>query len=587
MLQNVRILAVLSGAMCLACTGSINGSSGAPSGGPDGTPGNTTNGGGGGSHATGGTGGTMVVPPPSNMGALDDAKSVPGQMPLRRLTKVEYDNTIRDLLGVSTSAGDKLTPDQGAHNSGFSMGGAITGSDDARAVFASAEEIATSAIAKLGTLLPCGSVPTARADQDACADKFVESFGLRAFRRPLAASELADLRALYRAHRDASIGDSFEQSMEAVIAAMLQTPNFLYHWEVAPEGSMKDGALLRLGPYELASRLSYLFWASMPDTALFTAAHDGKLNSPDDVAREARRMMGDEKAKAGLQDFFLQMLEIGDLTDLGKDPSLNYSPDLAHSMENETRNFVSSLFFGNGADGKLTTLLTSPNTTVDAGLAKVYGISGVTGTATKQVALDANQRAGIFTQASFLTAKADEVTSHPVKRGDAVLRRVLCTELIIPANLVVPPLPEPKPGQTTRERFDQHAASPCATCHVLIDPVGFAFEHYDAVGAWRATEEGKNVDATGTFTVGTKMLKVDGAVDMMKQLAATPEARDCIATQWLRYTLRRRELDGEAPSLKVLESTLGTSGDLRELMVAATKARTFTHRAATPGEVSP
>jgi hypothetical protein len=151
---------------------------------------------------------------------------------------------------------------------------------------------------------------------------------------------------------------------------------------------------------------------------------------------------------------------------------------------------------------------------------------------------------------------------------------------------MVPPLPEPMPGQTTRERYEVHSASPCATCHKLIDPVGFAFEHYDPIGAWRDTEVGKPINAKGAFALAAGEIKFDGAVQLMKQLAASPEARDCMASQWLRYTLRRRDLATEAPSLKVLQSSMGTSADLRELMVAATKARTFTHRAPSPGEVT-
>jgi hypothetical protein len=151
----------------------------------------------------------------------------------------------------------------------------------------------------------------------------------------------------------------------------------------------------------------------------------------------------------------------------------------------------------------------------------------------------------------------------------------------------VPPLPEPKPGQTTRERYEVHSASPCATCHKVLDPIGFAFEHYDNIGAWRDTEVMKPINAKGSYTpesTGTE-LKFDGAVELMKGMANLKEVKDCMATQWLRYTLRRREVKDELPSVKVLEASMST-GDLKELLVAATKARTFTHRAPSPGEVT-
>jgi hypothetical protein len=579
-MQTLRILALLSGAISLGCTGNINGGDNGP--GPVGPDGKPTPGGMG---SNGGGGGGKMNPPPDNTGSLDDAKTVPGAAPLRRLTRLEYDNTVRDLLGVNTSTSDKLSADLGSSESGFMTGGAISGSTDARGVWTSAEEVSAAALQRLTNLLPCNPIPTARPAQDTCADQFVEKFGTRAFRRPLSATELSDLKALYRGYRDATVGDTFENAIGGVITAVLQTPQFLYHWEVAPEGAIKDGALVRYGPYELASKLSYLFWATMPDDALFQSAKDGKLNSPDDIGREAARLLASDRAKVGLQDFFVQWLELQDLTDLAKAPNFTlFTPDLVAAMSQETRDFVDSLFFGPSATGKLEVLLTSPTSVINANLAKLYGVS-FTGTGTKATDLDATKRAGIFTQAGFLTAKAEPDVTHPVKRGDAVLRRVLCQELVIPADLVVPTLPEPKPGQTTRERYSVHHDLACATCHKLIDPVGFSFEHYDPIGAWRDTEEMKPVDATGTFTLSTGEIKFDGAVELMKQLAKSPEASQCMATQWLRYSMRRRELTTEDPSLKVLQASMA-GGDMRKLMVAATKARTFTHRAPSPGEVT-
>jgi len=583
-MQTLRILALLSGAISLGCTGNINGDTGSGSNmGPDGKPmpggtGNTGSTGGGG-------GGVKNPPPPDNTGALNDSKTVPGAAPLRRLTRLEYDNTVRDLLGVTTSTSGKLSADQGSGESGFMTGGAISASTDARGVLNSAEDVTTAALTKLSTLLPCNPIPTARAAQDTCADQFVETFGLRAFRRPLSATELADLKALYRGYRDAAIGDSFENAIGGVITAVLQTPQFLYHWEVGPEGPIKDGNLLRYGPYELASKLSYLFWATMPDDALFAAAKDGKLNSPEDVATQARRLLASDRAKVGIQDFFVQWLELQNLSDLAKAPDFTlFTPDLVAAMGQETRDFVSSLFFGAGATGKLETLLSSNKSIIDANLAKLYGAS-FTGTGTKPVDLDPTKRAGIFTQAGFLTAKAEPDVTHPVKRGDAVLRRVLCQELVIPADLVVPTLPEPKPGQTTRERYSVHHDLACATCHKIIDPIGFSFENYDPIGAWRDTEEMKPVDSSGSFSLSTGEVTFKGAVELMKAIAKSPEAADCMATQWLRYSFRRRELASEDPSVKVLQATMA-GGDMRELMVAATKAKTFTHRAPSPGEVT-
>jgi hypothetical protein len=270
------------------------------------------------------------------------------------------------------------------------------------------------------------------------------------------------------------------------------------------------------------------------------------------------------------------------LADVPKDESFkDYSPAVARAMLDETRDFVASVFLGPQADGKLETLFASQNTVIDGGLAKIYGVKGA-----GAVTLNPAERAGIFTQLAFLSMKADETKSHPVKRGDAFLRRALCTELEVPIGVVVPPVAEPAPGVTTRERFAMHSESPCATCHTIIDPLGFAFERYDAIGAYRTTEENKPIDSSGKLSLPSGDLTFKNAVELVAQVAQTKEARDCIAAQWLRYAMRRREIATEAAALDMLREVLkSTRYDLRELVVALTRTRSFTHRAPSAGEV--
>jgi hypothetical protein len=560
----------------LGCTGSIgDGASGGPA-----DPNNPGSG--------------RQPPPPPNAppsGSLpSDADSVPGQAPLRRLTKVEYENTVRDLLGLTTLPAARLaafSADQESASSGYLRGGAVTAAPDARVLMLAAEDLATAAVQKMPGLLPCNPLPTAAAEQDACADKFIAGFGRRAYRRPLQQTELEDLRALYRAQRQGEIGAAFPQAIANVITAMLQSPYFLYHWELGPEKAIKDGKLVRFNQHEVASRLSYLLWATMPDDKLFAAADGGKLGSADQIASEARRLLADPKAKDALSDFHLNWLNMTGLSDMPKDPSLtDYSPELAQAMVKETQEFVTSVFQGPKADGKLETLLTSTTGFVNGPLAKIYGVKDVTAPDFKEVSFDAGQRAGLFTQATFLTVKADALDSHPIKRGDTVLGRLLCQHLEVPASIMIPPLPEPKPGQTTRERVSIHSDAACATCHKLIDPLGFAFENYDAIGRYRATEEGKQVDASGMFPLGSGPVVFKNAVELMPQLARSQEARDCMVTQWWRYALRRQELETEEPSLKLVKEAFKLSGfDMRELLVAFTRSRTFSHRLPSPDEV--
>jgi hypothetical protein len=564
--------------LALGCTGSIGEGAGL---GPNPDPGS-------GRQPPG-----SVTPPPNAPppGALpSDADTVPGAAPLRRLTRFEYENTVRDLLGLAGVPAERLAAfgaDQESASSGYLRGGAVTAAPDARVLMLAAEDLATAAIQKNPGLLPCNPLPTAAAEQDACADKFISGFGRRAYRRPLQANELEDLKALYRAQRAGEIGAAFPQAIANVVSAMLQSPYFLYHWELGPDRAIKDGKLVRFNQHETASRLSYLFWSSMPDDKLFAAADGGKLSSADQVAAEARRLLADPKAKDGLSDFHLAWLNMAGLPDMPKDPSLtDYSPEMAQLMLKETREFIASVFQGPKADGKLETLLTSNRGFVNATLAKIYGTKNVTTPDFKEVELDAAQRAGLFTQATFLTAKADALDSHPIKRGDSVLSQLLCQHLEVPANIMIPPLPEPKPGQTTRERASVHSEAACATCHKLIDPLGFAFENYDAIGRYRTTEEGKPINATGMFPLGSGAVVFNNAVELMPQLARSQEVRDCQVTQWWRYALRRQELATEEPSIKLVQEAFKLSGyDLRELLVAFVRTRTFSHRVPSVDEV--
>jgi hypothetical protein len=535
-----------------------------------------------------GPGGTPSPTP--GAGNLGDSMSVPGTAPLRRLTKVELDNTLRDLLGITTSPARgnvNFTADQDSALAGFVRGGSITAPPDARLFMTTAEQVVTTAVQNLATLLPCSPLPTAVPEQDACADKFITGFARRAYRRPLAAAELDGLKALYRAQRRPEAGATFAEAVGDVITSILQSPNFLYRWELGVPAT-KDGALVKFNSHEMASRLSYAFWASMPDDKLFEAADGGLLATPAQIEQQARRLLADPKAKDALNDFHLQWLEIGTLSDLPKDATFtNYSPQVAQSMLKETREFVSSVFLGPKADGKLETLLTSSASFADASLGKIYGLKGVTGADVGPVALDPAQRAGILTQATFMTAKADASESHPIKRGDSILRRLFCIELKAPMNINIPPLPEPQPGQTTRERVSMHSMSPCASCHVLIDPVGFAFENYDAIGVYRTTEEGKPVDASGDASVGSASFKFKNAVEFVGQMAKSKDVQDCMGTQWMRYVMKRRELPTEEASRQAALAAFSKSSfDLRELLVALTKTRSFTHRALSAGEVA-
>jgi hypothetical protein len=566
--SQVLIGLALAGA---ACTGQVSGSMTPPTG-----PG----GGAGGAGGAGGTNPPPVGPPPP-------ADDTPGTAPLRRLTNLEYNNTIRDLLGTAGPADRTFIPDQESNLSGFAKGSSINTGTDARQFLNAADTVSTAIKQKLPGLLPCQPLPAAAADQDACAKKFINDFGLRAFRRPVTTDEAADLWDLYTAQRKLDIGADFAEAMRQVVAAMVQSPYFLYRWELN-QAPTKDGTLVKFNSWEMASRLSYFIWASMPDDVLFKAAQANQLQTPDQIAAQAWRLIGDGRAKDAITDFHSQWLNVVGVDQMTKDPVLfkNYTPDVGKAMVGEMSAFVTSILWGQGSSGKLEDLLTSTRSFADAGLAKLYGVSGVSGTALQPVNLDPTQRAGILTQGAFLAAHANPGEGHPVRRGKDLLGSLLCIDLAPPTNREVPPLPERLPTQTTREHFITHSTDPfCALCHSIIDPVGFAFEIYDAVGAYRTTDVGKPVDASGNITLDGADHKFANAIELSKLLAQSNDVRDCMAKQYLRYSLRRREVQGEDPSLKYVGNSFKTSSfNVRDLIVAFTRTRAFTHRMPSAGE---
>ena len=590
MTPSLKVLCVLAPLIGLGCTGMLDDRSNRrPREGGTTQPGGPNVGGP--SVSTPGvpnSGGPAAQP---GAGSLSDSNSVPGPAPLRRLTRLEYENTLRDLLGVPNTVTSVLQVggDAESGQAGFVKGGAITGGDDARNLMTAATAITDSIKGRLGSLLPCSPLPTAAGEQEACARKFIGDFGKRAYRRPLSGREAELALGLYNTQRSPDVGASFEDAMVAVIAGFIQAPQFLYHWELGPSAPLKDGNLVKYNSYEMASRLSYLLWATMPDDKLFAAADARALQTPEQIAAEATRLLADNRAAEGLANFHLQWLEIGELTQMGKDEAQkNWSPAVAQSMLNEVRDFVASVYRGGKTGTTFEALLTTRTTFADANLGKIYGVA-MTGTDAKEIALNPQQRSGIYTQLAFLSAHADAGDSHPVKRSDNMVRRLLCTDLVVPDNIEVPPVAEPNDTQTTRERFDVHGQAACArSCHQLLDPMGFAFESFDAIGTFRTTDRNKPVDTTGSLVLpsGTPLSFKD-APDMVAKLAKLPEVQDCMATQWMRYMMGRREVEGEAPSLAVLRDVFKKSNyDLRELLVGMTRTRSFTHRSLSAGEVA-
>jgi hypothetical protein len=583
--QRLITLTTLLAGAGVGCTGSILGDGSTPGGpgnGPSGPGGPSGPAGPGGTSTTPGTGtmggGTVTQPTkPTNPGTPADPNAA-GPMALRRLTNREYNNTVRDLLGVTTKPADMFPSDRDGEFL-FPHAGVVTGADY-ESISGAAEAMATGAAGKIPMLAPCTG------DEAACARDFITKFGLRAYRRPLAQQEVDRLFALYQDGR-ANQMMNFQAAVGLLIEGMLQSPAFLYHWELGYENPLIEGKVIRLNHFENASRLSYFLWGTMPDADLFTAAQGGKLGTQAEIEAQARRMLTDPRARETITAFAGSWLNLDQVISRPKDLMVypEWQDNLKNAMDAEVRSFLTSVVFE--GDGKFSSLLTATNSFVNAPLASLYGAAGVTGTEMKPMLLDGAQRAGILTRAGFLTVTGAADGSHPVKRGRRVYERFLCGELPPPPADVQPAMPA-SAGGTTRERYEEHDRNPCTgACHQLMDPIGFGFEHYDGIGKYRTMDNGGVVDASGSISLDGQTRKFNDARELSGHLAGSPEVARCFATQWLRFATQREDGEADRASLDAVTAAF-TKGDVvKDLLVALAGSRTFRYRSPNAGEKLP
>lgn len=572
-------------------------------GNPDGSSGAGGAGGSGGAGGRGGSGGGGMggaggAPDAGGPGGAGGSLPPPQQHPagvywIHRLTDAEYRHTIRDLLGEALPPPPlgRLANRHPADDSPFPAGAWVTASHDARQLMELAERVAASAVQRLPALLPVGCFPTpaAPSDEEACVRRFLEGFALRAFRRPLPVAEIEDLVLQHRELRAAPMSAPFADALRVVIATILQMPDFLYRGEVGDGGGgMRDGPLLRLGHYQMASRLSYFAWSSMPDAELFRAASAGELHDPGKVVTQLRRLLEDPRARDAVRDFHVQWLDLDYLAELSKHPMLypRWTPEIARLLLAETGDFAASVLLGPTADGKIETLFTSTRTIIDPRLGSIYDRPDLLAASGPQaVTLDPARRSGLLTQGAFLARHASEMADHPIFRGITVLNRILCVPIVPPVDVDIPILPDPMPNQTTRQRVEAatrvHPA--CRSCHEMVDPLGFAFSHYDAIGAYRTTDGGLPIDASGKVTVEAETFQFANAIELTRQLGQSRQVRNCMARRWTQWALRRADTESERQTIV----PLGVHTDWRAIVVELTRLRAFTHRSPSPGEPLP
>lgn len=546
---------------------------------------------------------------------------------IRRLTKIEYGRTLVDLTGLSkgeiSNFLEQIPPDEevlGFDNQSSSLQVSATHVESYMKV---AEQVAWTVADHIEEHAGCQPIDSF---DEACLSNFIERFGLRAWRRPLTAHEKAELLELYLnavAGAQADLNepgaeilgtlDPTRDGITSIVIALLQSPYFLYRVEFGRSLSEQEqaqvlplknkGHVFALTSYELASRLSYLLWRSMPDEALFESAAQDLLQSEEGLIAEVERMMNDPKAADGLWSFFEQWFALDEVPVLDKDPALfpNFDTSISKLLATEARMFVEEIvfrqrdmralhdasysfmnrklleFYAHGGEGVL------KENSVEASLewSEVHRTGEIALPSTEEferVELNPERRQGLMTRGAVLALTTKANAGDPVHRGLFIRERLLCTPLPPPPPDIVVVAPDPDPNLTTRQQFAVHSEeASCAGCHRLMDPLAWAFEKFDASGRWRETENGQEIDESGEIVA---TLDIDGPyegpIDMAERLSRSEQVQRCVVLNMVRYTQGRAEVEDDVCEVNDLYQEYERGGyDFLSLLKAIVRSPTF------------
>lgn len=508
---------------------------------------------------------------------------------LARLSHTQLVNTYRDLLGLtdvsfadSTLAGDTTV---GFDNQADSLFVTDQLWKNLQTIAEQYAHTVATTPALLARLVPA----SAPSDAAGKAKAFIQNVGLEAYRRPLTDAEVQQNTALFT-QGVALLGgtDAFAAGAELVLELVLQSPYFVYRMELSNQAV---GNRVALSDYEVASKVSYALTNTMPDGALLAAASQGKVANQADLTSQVTRLLSTPAAKAATEHFHFQMYRMGVYDGLAKDPVAypTFTVATGAAMRQEHLSFLDWVF----ESGKgVAEIYTSPVSFVNNLLAPTYGLHGTFTSAYQQVTLDPSQRGGLLTQLGFLSAEATASDVDSIHRGVFVNQRVLCVVLPPPSPLAKP-LPVTTANQPDRVRVDSFTgAGTCgAGCHsTLINPAGFAFENYDAVGAYRTMDRGQAVNAADTYPFAAPYgaQSYNDAVDFGKVIAKSPQAHSCYVQSWASYLYARPVadgstgvlLDGDAPTIGYLADQSLTGGlSVKDLLVQLTTSDVFLARA--------
>jgi hypothetical protein len=486
--------------------------------------------------------------------------NAPGPAPMRRLTRFEYGRSLADLTGVDPSVAQKLPPDEETMDFDDIAVAYSVSALHAEGYLQVAEQAATTLLGDGTRTMSFGGCDPTGGDAT-CVGAFVGAFGRRAWRRAMTPDEQAAMMQLYT--DTASPGPT--DGLTAVVTAMLQSPQFLYRPEPPAATSQP------LDGYALATRLAFLLTGAAPDETLLEAAENGDLATETGLLAQTDRLLADNRAGELFVHFASEWWEVESITSIDKNRALylDWTDATAPAMAQETSMFLTDAW-NNGPT--LKTLLTAPVTFADASLAAYYGLAVPSGDGYQKIALDPTKSAGMLTQGSWLAMHAKADQTSPVLRGKFVRAQLFCDPPPPPPPSVVVAPPVVDPRLPTRQRFAQHTAdSFCASCHTLMDPIGFSFENWGPDGVWRDTDADQPVDATGSLTGTDVDGDLDGVPSLASKLAGSAQVATCAATQWFRYAFGRSEqTSGDLCAISALASTLtgqdGETGDFKKMV---------------------
>jgi Protein of unknown function (DUF1592)/Protein of unknown function (DUF1588)/Protein of unknown function (DUF1587)/Protein of unknown function (DUF1595)/Protein of unknown function (DUF1585) len=554
-------------------SGGANGVAGAGAG-TGSTGGGGGNGGNGGSVGAGG-GNNAAGSGAANVGTSGPRD--PGRVTIRRLNRAEYDNTVRDLLGTAQTPGASTFPNDAPQLGFDNIGDLQTLAPVQFALYqVAAESLAAEAMATVPNKVITCDPTTGGAT---CAQTLIAAIGRRAFRRPLTTAEVTNYTTLMSTA--AQLGATPKDQFRTVLEAMLVSPNFLFRPEFDADPTSLTAHLL--SPYETASRLSYMVYRSMPDDALFAAAQSGALAQPADVQMQLQRMIADPKGVFG-PTFVSMWLGTSAVSTQQFDATMfpTFTPALAGSMDLEVTSFFNEFVQQNEP---VTQLLTANFSYIDKNLATLYGVTAPAGTGLSRTTLSSPNRSGLLTMAGVLSVTSYPTRTSVVKRGAWVLSQLLCAPPPPPPP-DVPPFPTGMVSGTQAQVLAQHRANPkCAACHASMDNIGLAMENYDAIGAYRTTDNGVAIDPSGMFTgliaepTGATGPSFKGAVGLAAAVAADPRFSSCMAQNALSYSIGRAIVLGDTPYLTdIATASKGGTVGVRDMLMNVVASDTFRMR---------